>query len=69
MTMRSIQDQLRDAARTVSDSIAEHRELYIRAWIASTGLRPEECELHQEIRHTEDGVTYVCRVERRKTNG
>lgn len=42
-------------------AIIAHRERYLTAWIAETGLKPSECMLVQ--RTTPDGITMI--VERR----
>ena len=38
-------DHLRQAANRLHARVMRHRERYLRAWIAATGLHPEECEL------------------------
>lgn len=39
------------AARAVRfvGQLMKHRERYLRAWIAATGLHPTECELVEEV--------------------
>jgi hypothetical protein len=58
---------LRQAAASMFRRVIRHRERYIRAWIAATGIRPEECELVEEVYPVGvDGVARtVVRVQRR----
>lgn len=39
---------LMDAANRQTRRLLRHRERYVKAWIAATGLRPMECELVEE---------------------
>jgi hypothetical protein len=41
-------DEIRALADRMTRRVMRHRERYIRAWVASTGLRPEESELIEE---------------------
>jgi len=40
-----IAEEIRRAGERLYARVMRHRERYLRAWIAATGLRPEECEL------------------------
>jgi len=57
---------LKKAARA-HDRLMRHRHRYIRAWIAATGLHPEECVLVESV-HPMDAngvVVTEMRVRRR----
>lgn len=46
--------------------LMRHRERYIRAWIAVTGIHPAECEWVEEVQPLADGVVRtVCYVRKR----
>jgi hypothetical protein len=56
-------------AQRMLKSLMRHRERYLRAWIASTGLRPEECMLIEEVLPVSaDGIirTHVYVVPKRE---
>lgn len=47
------------ASEVLARSNAMFTELYLRAWIAETGLNPSECEL--VVQHTPDGSRTFAR--------
>jgi hypothetical protein len=49
------------AAQQQAREILAHREKYLKAWIAETGLMPSECELVEEIQHDGNRRVYVRR--------
>jgi hypothetical protein len=55
-------EDFRGAASRACDrlirQLTRHRERYLRAWIAATGLDPRECELVEE-HVVEEGVVKV----------
>jgi hypothetical protein len=44
---QSLATSIREAASAMFARVMKHRERYIRAWIASTGVHPEECVLEE----------------------
>lgn len=61
---------LEDLEAMVARSVAEvmaHRERYVKAWVAETGLLPSECEMVEEQHYGEDRVTTTITVRRRGT--
>lgn len=57
---------LTEAAAALWNHIMAHRERYVEAWVAETGLRPSESELVEEVRHEtgEDGQTLMRSIVR-----
>jgi hypothetical protein len=49
------------AAEQQAREILAHREKYLKAWIAETGLMPSECELVEELHHDGTRRVYVRR--------
>ena len=58
---------LADAAARLSRNLERHQERYIRAWVAATGIRPEDAELVQWTECDESGVVRTVTQVRRKT--
>ena len=55
---------IHDAADRLLRRLTRHRDRYVRAWIAATGLHPRECQIVE--RHTSTGI--VVTVEPRDTS-
>jgi len=61
----SLIESLRRELESVYRRVIRHRERYLKAWIAATGLHPLECEIVEE--HFSDladgkvGVRVYCR--------
>jgi hypothetical protein len=54
-----------DALEAHLARLRRHRERYIRAWVAATGVHPTEAELVETTEHTATGVQTTIRVRRR----
>lgn len=54
---------LRLAAEKMYRRVMRHRERYIRAWIAATGLHPLECEVVEQRMPDGSMVVYVRKRE------
>jgi hypothetical protein len=54
---------LSDVASSLLRGIARHRERYIRAWVAATGLRPDECRLVERVDIEDGKIRTVIHVE------
>lgn len=47
--------------------LMRHRERYVKAWVAATGLHPTECQLVEQVSAIDGSVT--VRVEKREADG
>ena len=47
--MTAFGDSISASSARIIRNLMRHRERYLKAWIALTGLSPDECELVEEV--------------------
>jgi len=58
-TCTDLEQRIRGWVERHCKRLSRHKERYVRAWIAATGLHPTECELVEE--RTDTGLRWYVR--------